>query len=136
MLVDLAADTGDGAGTRMGAGFGRLPAVGSATGGLALVIGLSHRDAGDTLDGRGLLVAGTVLCGAAVVVAGLAVVAVVTWRAIHGTSCAVAFGIAVTVGVWSAALLQRRAIRRLGGVTGDVLGTPAEAAMTHRSSRC
>ncbi|MGN6243769.1 MAG: adenosylcobinamide-GDP ribazoletransferase [Motilibacteraceae bacterium] len=72
--------------------------------------------------GLGATVAGTVPVPAAVltplVVAGLAALA------------RPALALAVAVGLLAALLLERRAVHRLGGVTGDVLGALAEVATT------
>lgn len=77
-------------------------------------------------DGLGALVAGTVSPAVAVLgtvaVAALAVPAV-PGRPWHGP-------VAVAVGLLAAALLLRRVVRRIGGVTGDVLGAVAEVAVT------
>ncbi|WP_066936223.1 adenosylcobinamide-GDP ribazoletransferase [Microtetraspora fusca] len=43
---------------------------------------------------------------------------------------AVTFPLAVLAGLGAAALLRRRAVRRLGGITGDVLGALVECATT------
>nr|WP_285703713.1 adenosylcobinamide-GDP ribazoletransferase [Microtetraspora sp. NBRC 16547] len=40
------------------------------------------------------------------------------------------FPLAVLAGLLAAALLRRRAVRRLGGITGDVLGALVECATT------
>jgi adenosylcobinamide-GDP ribazoletransferase len=77
--------------------------------------------------GLGATVAGTVgrsaataalVVGVGLVAAGSLVVALPAWRA----------ALAVAVGVLGAALLLARCVRRLGGVTGDVLGACVEIA--------
>lgn len=73
-------------------------------------------------DGLGALVAGVVPTYAA-----LLVTALVCLGAAAAGAGAVA---AVVVGLLAAGLLLRRAVRRLGGVTGDVLGALVETATT------
>jgi adenosylcobinamide-GDP ribazoletransferase len=73
-------------------------------------------------DGLGALVAGTVHPVAA---AALALAAIGAAAAL-GTS----YAVAVAVGLASSVLLTTLAVRRLGGVTGDVLGAVAELAGT------
>lgn len=81
-------------------------------------------------DGLGALVAGVVPLPAAALVTALCVAGASTWGAVDGSTHAMGFGIAVSVGICSAGILQRMARRRLGGVTGDVLGALVETAMT------
>lgn len=72
--------------------------------------------------GLGALVAGTVPTRAALLVTALVVVA---------AAAAGPFGIAaVAVGLVAALAASRHAVRRLGGVTGDVLGALVEIAQT------
>ncbi|HEX6500543.1 MAG TPA: adenosylcobinamide-GDP ribazoletransferase [Micromonosporaceae bacterium] len=77
-------------------------------------------------DGLGALVAGTVAAAPLIVdallVAALAVPAVPA-RLWQGP-------LAVTAGLAAAALLVRHAVRRFGGITGDVLGAAVEVATT------
>jgi adenosylcobinamide-GDP ribazoletransferase len=80
-------------------------------------------------DGLGALVAATVRPGVAVaetvVVLAAAVAAVLSWGAITWTlPVGVVAGIAVAFG------LERHSVRRLGGITGDVLGALCEVAAT------
>jgi adenosylcobinamide-GDP ribazoletransferase len=72
--------------------------------------------------GLGALVAGTVHPAAAAALALLAVAG----AAVLGTT----YAVAVAVGLACSLLLTALAVRRLGGVTGDVLGAAAELAMT------
>lgn len=104
--------------------------IGCTTGRLALLLACRTGVPAARPDGLGALVAGVVPPRAGAVATGLAVVAAGAWGAVHDVSHAVAFGLAVAVGICSAALLQRRAVRRLGGVTGDVLGALVETATT------
>ena len=79
-------------------------------------------------DGLGALVAGTVPlpAAAAVTIAGALLAA--AYGALSGD--ALGYGAAVLAGVGAAVLLLRRAVARLGGVTGDVLGALVETAAT------
>lgn len=80
-------------------------------------------------DGLGALVAGTVpLAAAAAGTVGLTLLAA-AYGALSGGD-ALAHGAAVLAGVGAAVLLLSRAVARLGGVTGDVLGAVVEAAAT------
>jgi adenosylcobinamide-GDP ribazoletransferase len=71
--------------------------------------------------GLGALVAGTVHPAAAAALA----IAAVGGAAVLGAS----YAVAVAVGLACSVLLTALAVRRLGGVTGDVLGAAAELAM-------
>lgn len=104
--------------------------IGCMTGRLALLWACRVGTPAARSDGLGALVAGTVPTWAAVLgtVAGTLVGG--AWGALLGSSQALAFALCVPVGVGCAMLLHRRAIRRLGGVTGDVLGAGVEAATT------
>jgi adenosylcobinamide-GDP ribazoletransferase len=75
-------------------------------------------------DGLGALVAGTV--PTPVAFAGLVVVAVVALAAVPGRPWQ--GPLAVAAGLVAALALTRHAVRRFGGVTGDVLGACVEAA--------
>ncbi|MFL1381282.1 MULTISPECIES: adenosylcobinamide-GDP ribazoletransferase [unclassified Nocardiopsis] len=80
-------------------------------------------------EGLGALVAGTVpVAGAAAATAGA--LAVCALGLLQGPGFAAACAAAFAAGLAGAALLRRRAVRRLGGVTGDVLGALAETAAT------
>jgi len=78
-------------------------------------------------DGLGAMVAGTVRPAIpsleTVAVLGAAVAAVVIWQRIGWT-----LPLAVAGGLAAAFALERHAVRRLGGITGDVLGALAEVA--------
>lgn len=73
-------------------------------------------------DGLGALVAGTVGWPAVVAAAALAA-AVATPLGVRGVTASLA-------GLLAAMLLLRHAVRRLGGMTGDVLGACCETAVT------
>lgn len=96
--------------------------VAVTTGRLAVTAACTPATPAAAPDGLGALVAGTVRrevpLGWAVVVAALALVA--GWQG----------PVAVLAGLGVAALLRRHALRRLGGVTGDVLGALLETATT------
>lgn len=104
--------------------------IGCATGRLALLWACRTGVPAARPDGLGALVAGTVPQVAAALVTAVLVVVCAAWGAATGGAHAAAFGLAVIAGVSCAALLQGRAVRRLGGVTGDVLGALVETAMT------
>lgn len=79
--------------------------------------------------GLGAAVAGTVVAGgAAAVTAGSALTTGLA-AAADGTA-ALCYPAALLIGVGCAAVLLRRCLRRLGGITGDVLGALAETAAT------
>lgn len=80
-------------------------------------------------DGLGAMVAGTVRPAVAMaqtlVAAAVAIGAVLLWNQVGWT-----LPLAVLSGLGAAFVLERHAVRRLGGVTGDVLGALAEVAAT------
>jgi adenosylcobinamide-GDP ribazoletransferase len=85
-------------------------------------------------DGLGALVAGTVrpAIPAVATLAALAaaVAAVVISAMVIGEPLGWTLPLAVVAGLAAAAGLERHAVRRLGGITGDVLGALAEVATT------
>jgi adenosylcobinamide-GDP ribazoletransferase len=104
--------------------------IGCLTGRLALLWACRVGSPPARPDGLGALVAGVVPVPAAGLVTAVGVAAALAWGALDGSSYALGFGVSVIVGICAAALLQRLARRRLGGVTGDVLGALVETAMT------
>jgi adenosylcobinamide-GDP ribazoletransferase len=119
------------------AGYGRGPAALIAavvTGRLALTWACRRGVAAARREGLGALVAGTVrpmipavitLAVLALLGAAVAVSAVVIGRPLGWT-----LPLSVAVGLAAAFVLQRHAVRRLGGITGDVLGALIEVATT------
>lgn len=104
------------------------------TGRLAIVQACTPRTPAARPDGLGALVAGTVrpLVAAALTV-GVAIAAgAYGWLDSDAGSPAGAVRavIALAAGLGVAALLRRHAVRRLGGITGDVLGALVEVATT------
>lgn len=114
--------------TDNGAGADAL-LVAVITGRLAAALACSRGIPAARPDGLGALVAGTVprWAGATWIVAvAFAAVALGLWR-MPGAPWALPVG--VLVGLTVAALLVRRGVRRLGGVTGDVMGAAVEVAV-------
>lgn len=113
-----------------GAGGGSL-VVAVVTGRLAITAACSRGVPGARPDGLGAAVAGTVPRSATVVLvlAWTALAALSVLRA-HGPCTALEVAAAVLGGLAIAALVLRTAVRRLGGVTGDVLGALTEVATT------
>jgi adenosylcobinamide-GDP ribazoletransferase len=84
-------------------------------------------------DGLGALVAGAVrpaIPAAVTAVTLAAAIAAVAASAAAGGSLGWTFPLAVAAGLGAATAVQRHAVRRLGGITGDVLGALAEIAVT------
>ena len=111
-----------------GAGGGRGPAALIAavvTGRLALTWACRRGVAAARQEGLGALVAGTVRP---------AVAAGITLAVLAAAVCVLSTGytlpLAVVAGLAAAFALQRHAVRRLGGITGDVLGALIETAAT------
>lgn len=111
-----------------GAGGGSL-VVAVVTGRLAITLACMRGIPAARPDGLGAVVAGTVprSAAAAMAVIWLAVTGLSVARA-HGPATGLATSAAVLGGLLVAAVLARIAHRRLGGVTGDVLGATAELA--------
>lgn len=111
-----------------GAAGGAL-VIAVVTGRVALVLACMRGVPAARPDGLGAAVAGSVPVVAGIAVAGgwllLAAAAV---GGGHGVGSAIRTGAAVLAGLVVAALLVRTAIRRLGGITGDVLGAAVELA--------
>jgi len=118
------------------AGHGRGPAALIAavvTGRLALTWACRRGVPAARTDGLGALVAGSVrpAIPAAVTVAALAAAAAtVVISAAAGGAIGWTLPLAVAAGLAAAFAVQRHAVRRLGGITGDVLGALAEIAAT------
>lgn len=84
-------------------------------------------------DGLGALVAGSVrpaVPAAVTAVTLAAAAAAVVISATDGGSLGWTLPLAVAAGLGAALAVQRHAVRRLGGITGDVLGALAEIAVT------
>ena len=123
LLVQVAAladllDTGAGAGSLV---------VAVVTGRLALTLACLRGIPAARPDGLGAVVAGSVprAGGLAVALAWLAIAVASVGRE-HGLGAGLATGGAVIGGLLAAAVIVRIARRRLGGITGDVLGATAE----------
>ena len=102
--------------------------VACATGRLALAWACRTGVPAARPDGLGALVAGTVRTASAALVTAVALGAAAAVGALSGQ--APAYALAVLAGVGAALLLLRRAVARLGGITGDVLGALVETATT------
>ncbi len=116
------------------AGDGRGPAALIAavvTGRLALTWACRRGVAAARREGLGAMVAGTVrpAIPAAITLAALAAAVAVSAVAID-ESLGWTLPLAVVAGLAAAFVLQRHAVRRLGGITGDVLGALIETAAT------
>jgi len=81
-------------------------------------------------DGLGALVAGTVRPAVAAAVTLATAAAAAAAVALTGDRLGWTLPLAVLAGLAAALLLERHAVRRLGGITGDVLGALAEVAAT------
>jgi adenosylcobinamide-GDP ribazoletransferase len=113
-----------------GAGGARGPAALIAavvTGRLALTWACRRGVAAARPDGLGALVAGTVRPGVA---AGITVVLLAAAGFAGSSLRLFSLPLAVVAGLAAAFVLQRHAVRRLGGITGDVLGALIETAAT------
>jgi adenosylcobinamide-GDP ribazoletransferase len=98
----------------------------AATGRLAIGWACRHGVPAARPDGLGALVAGTV--GPVALAAGTATVALLSVLAVPGRPWQ--GPLAVAAALAAGLLLTRHAVRRLGGVTGDVLGAVCELAVT------
>jgi adenosylcobinamide-GDP ribazoletransferase len=110
------------------AGDGRGPAAliaAAVTGRLALTWACRRGVAAARPSGLGAMVAGTVRPAVAAAIT-LAVLAV----AVSVLRTGFTLPLAVVAGLAAAFVLQRHAVRRLGGITGDVLGALIETAAT------
>jgi adenosylcobinamide-GDP ribazoletransferase len=110
------------------AGGGRGPAAliaAAVTGRLALTWACRRGVAAARREGLGALVAGTVRPVLAVGITLIVLAAAVSVVRIGFT-----LPLAVVAGLAAAFVLQRHAVRRLGGITGDVLGALIETAAT------
>jgi adenosylcobinamide-GDP ribazoletransferase len=119
------------------AGDGRGPAALIAavvTGRLALTWACRRGVIAARPEGLGALVAGTVrpvlAAGITLAVLAAAIAAVVVSAAVIGEPLGWTLPLAVAAGLAAAFVLQRQAARRLGGITGDVLGALIEVAAT------
>ncbi len=113
------------------AGDGRGPAAliaAAVTGRLALTWACRRGVAAARREGLGALVAGTVRPAVAAGIT-LAVLAAAVWAVRTGLT-GFTLPLAVVAGLAVAFVLQRHAVRRLGGITGDVLGALIETAAT------
>ncbi|MFG1960819.1 adenosylcobinamide-GDP ribazoletransferase [Nonomuraea sp. NPDC049028] len=87
-------------------------------------------------DGLGALVAGTVRPGAARAATALALAAAAGLGLVAGQGMVYVLPLGVAAGLAAALLLLRHARRRLGGVTGDVLGALVETATATTLTVC
>jgi adenosylcobinamide-GDP ribazoletransferase len=113
------------------AGGGRGPAAliaAAVTGRLALTWACRRGVAAARPSGLGAMVAGTVRPAVAAGIT-LAVLAAAVWTVPTGFT-GFTLPLAIVAGLAVAFVLQRHAVRRLGGVTGDVLGALIETAAT------
>jgi adenosylcobinamide-GDP ribazoletransferase len=85
-------------------------------------------------DGLGALVAGSVrapvAAGLTMAALGAAVAAVTVSATVTGDPLGWTLPLAIIAGLSAGFVMQRHAVRRLGGITGDVLGALAEVAAT------
>jgi adenosylcobinamide-GDP ribazoletransferase len=113
------------------AGGGRGPVAliaAAVTGRLALTWACRRGVAAARREGLGALVAGTVRPAVAV---GITLIVLATAVSVVSTGfTGFILPLAVVAGLAAAFVLQRHAVRRLGGITGDVLGALIETAAT------
>jgi adenosylcobinamide-GDP ribazoletransferase len=111
-----------------GAGAGSL-VVAVVTGRVAITLACLRGVPAARPDGLGATVAGSVpVPGGVALATGWVVLAAGAVGAAHGAGAAAATAAAVLGGLVAGALIVRTAIRRLGGITGDVLGATTELA--------
>ncbi|WP_040685023.1 adenosylcobinamide-GDP ribazoletransferase [Nocardiopsis halotolerans] len=104
-------------------------AAAGAAGRLAVTLACTPRVPSARPEGLGAFVAGTVRWpGASAAAVLTAVVCLAGW--VHAPGFALACVLAAVAGLLAAGGVLRRAVRRLGGVTGDVLGALVETAAT------
>jgi adenosylcobinamide-GDP ribazoletransferase len=114
------------------AGGGRGPAAliaAAVTGRLALTWACRRGVPAARPDGLGFLVAGTVR-PAIPAASTLAVLAAAVVSTVTGGGLGWTLPLAVVAGLAAAEVVRRHAVRRLGGITGDVLGALTEIAAT------
>ena len=114
-----------------GAGFGvQALVLALVTGRAVMAVACVPRVPAARADGLGATVAGSVpVVGAAALVVGVLLVAGVLGAADADRGVA-AFLLAAVAGLAVGALVVARCVRRLGGITGDVLGAAGEVAAT------
>ncbi|HVE99119.1 MAG TPA: adenosylcobinamide-GDP ribazoletransferase [Mycobacteriales bacterium] len=104
--------------------------VAHATGRLAATVSCTPGNPAADPTGLGALVAGTVQRRGAVAATVATLLCAGAAGALQsGAALATRCGLAVVVGLVAAAGLRRHAVRRLGGLTGDVLGAVVETAL-------
>lgn len=104
--------------------------VAAAAGRLAVTLACTARTPAASSVGLGALVAGTVGRAPAAAVAALVLLVAVVAGVVDDDLPLLLGPLALLVGLGTAAVLLRHAVRRLGGVTGDVLGALVEATTT------
>src|SRR5262245_42798162 len=103
--------------------------LGAVTGRVAVVLATGPGSPAARPDGFGALVAAATTARARVAAgAALLVVAAGTAAVVSGPVAALRAAAAVLAGLLAAGLLRRLAVRRLGGLTGDVFGARVEVA--------
>jgi len=114
-----------------GAGFGvQALVLALVTGRVVMAVACVPRVPAARPDGLGATVAGSVpVVGAAALVVGVLLVAGVLGAADADRGVAAAL-LAAVAGLAAGALVVARCVRRLGGITGDVLGAAGEVAAT------
>ncbi|GAB3690889.1 adenosylcobinamide-GDP ribazoletransferase [Nocardiopsis oceani] len=103
--------------------------VAGSAGRLAVTLACTPRVPSARPEGLGSAVAGTVRPGSAAVCA-FGVLALCALGLAHSPGFAAACALGAVLGQVAAGFLLRRTVRRLGGITGDVLGALVETAAT------